>query len=273
VERDKRTDAVKLDLINYSLMNPFTVGKIIHGIDWLKYLQVHFGHNADTYKHGGCLITQSALQDGLSLYTMAVDRYIGNNLIKQLTGDANVDYKTDDNVGIWLDISGLFVPQKELDRIIYQIEQKNLTGIDGFQAAFTQLFDNYEKYEWLWTLEVINGFYPLKDRDLKNILKRWKDASIQLDEMVCKDIEKEYSDNMTSLFGFDGGESDRKADFANLRGLYEDNLFVKNLRRNINQYEYTYTEIMKLLELLPQKAADFIECPPELPVNLIANFG
>jgi hypothetical protein len=246
-ERDKRTDPVQLDFINFSLMNPFIGGKIIAGIDTLKHLQAQQGRNAERYKYNGCFISQSALQRGIKLYEMAIDRYVGDILIKQLTGNATVGEKTEDGSGFWLDMAGLFAPQKQVEKVLSQIETGQLSDLARLHEIFAELHNNYAQYEWNWALEVLNGFYSVKDRDLQNILSRWKDASILLNDMICEDAKKEFGDKLTVAFGLDGTPEDKRADVEIIRGRYEEHPFVRDLRQKIEQYELIYEEIIKLL--------------------------
>ncbi|GAB6011065.1 DUF4954 family protein [Viscerimonas tarda] len=244
--RDGRTDPSQLDFINFTLMNPFVVGKIIAGINTLTGLQNQQGRNAHTYKYNGCLISNSALHKGIKLYNTLVDKYIGEILIKQLKKDTEVE-KSNDGAGIWLDISGLIAPETEVEKILAQIESEELADIDAVQEAFSALHQDYERYEWNWALKVIDDYYPIKEKDLRIILKKWKDASIHLDNLVCEDIKKEFSDELTVGFGIDGSPEDKQTDLQIVRGAYENNEFVKDLQQKISQYEQIYEEITKLL--------------------------
>ncbi|MDR1810425.1 MAG: DUF4954 family protein [Prevotella sp.] len=246
-ERDKRTDPEHLDFINFALMNPFIGGKVIAGIDTLQFLQAKQGRNAERYKYNGCFISQAALQRGIKLYSLAIDRYIGDIFIKQLSGNSPVSEKNEAGSGFWLDVGGMFVPQRELEKVLTQIEAGEMTDVDSLHAAFGELHNNYEQFEWKWALEVLNGFYSVKDRELNNILTRWKDASIELDEMICEDAKKEFGEKLTVVFGIDGMPEDKQADVEIVRGRYEDHPLVKELRERIGHYQHTYEEIMKLL--------------------------
>jgi hypothetical protein len=246
-ERDKRTDPARLDFIDFSLLNPFSCGKIIAGIDILRRLQAEQGRNAESYKYSGCFISRSALMRGIRLYEMAIDRYIGDILIQRLTSGSGIEKQTDDGTGFWLDMGGMFVPKKKLEETLLQIETGEMSDITRLHEAFAELHANCEQYEWNWVLEVLNGFYSVKDRELNAILSRWKEASIELDEMICEDAKKEFGDKLTFVFGLDGVPEDRQKDIDFVRGRYEDLSLVKDLKQKIEQYEKIYQEIVKLL--------------------------
>ena len=248
VKRDGRTDSNQLDFIHFSLMNPFIVGEIIAGIDVLLNIQILQGRNATVYRYNGCLITNSALQRAVKLYDMAVDRFVGDVLIKRLEKEnKQMQDSTGAGAGIWLDVSGLIAPQSEMVKTLEQIESGELATVNDIRDAFEEMHENYENYEWNWVLDVIKRYYTSKEKDLKTILKKWKEASVELDRLVCEDLKKEFDGALAIGFGIDGSEEDRQADLVAVRGRYEDNPFVKELQQKMEQYEQTFEKLKHLL--------------------------
>ena len=65
--------------------------------------------------------------------------------------------------------------------------------------------------------------------------------------MILKDTEREFGRNSRIGFGVDGDEQTRDADFAAIRGTYEDNSFVQSIRQEtIEVNERAKTLISKL---------------------------
>ena len=83
-KRDGRKDPDKLDNINYNLLSPFTVQKMIKGIKVLKNLQYSSGELSDVYSYHSTKIKNSSLQNGLKLYRTAIIKFLGNSIIKRL---------------------------------------------------------------------------------------------------------------------------------------------------------------------------------------------
>ena len=82
--RDKRTDPDRLDQINYNLLSPYTIQKMLNGVAILKNLQKVSGVNTDTYTYQNGTIKKSSLKNGLKYYGMAIDKFLGNSLITRI---------------------------------------------------------------------------------------------------------------------------------------------------------------------------------------------
>jgi hypothetical protein len=69
---------------------------------------------------------------------------------------------------------------------------------------------------------------------LSDIIRKWKDSVVELDQMLWKDARKEFSLSARTGFGFDGQDSTvQTLDFAEVRGQFESNPFVKAVEEHI----------------------------------------
>ena len=59
----------------------------------------------------------------------------------------------------------------------------------------------------------------------------WCDAAVKLNNMVIGDAEKEFAETARIGFGIDGDEAVRNADFEAVRGTFDANKFVRQLRQ------------------------------------------
>jgi hypothetical protein len=82
--RDARTDPDTLDQINCNLLSPYTVRKMLRGIDILKNLQRVSGEKSESYAYQSGVIRRSSLLHGLKYYGMAIDKFLGNSLITRI---------------------------------------------------------------------------------------------------------------------------------------------------------------------------------------------
>ena len=82
--RDARRDPLRLDCINYNLLSPYTIQKMLRGQALLKDLKQVSGENSDTYSFQSGQIRRSSLNNGIRLYGMAIDKFLGNSLITRL---------------------------------------------------------------------------------------------------------------------------------------------------------------------------------------------
>ena len=61
----------------------------------------------------------------------------------------------------------------------------------------------------------------------------WKAAVVGIDEMLYQDARKEFSLSTKTGFGFDGNNSTAEADFAEVRGQFQNNPFVTAVQEHI----------------------------------------
>lgn len=124
-------------MINYNLLSPYTIYKMMKAVGILKNLQELVGETSEVYYYQNTRIKGSSLRTALDLYGMAINKFLGNSLIKRLEG---TDFCSMEEVwsqlkptssagrGEWLDLSGLILPREELDRLIEKVEE----GRDNF---------------------------------------------------------------------------------------------------------------------------------------------
>ncbi len=82
--RDKRTDPDKLDAINFNLLSPYTVGKMMGAISLLNDLERTAGATAERFAFQAMTIEARALRRGREYYGMAIDKFMGNSVINRL---------------------------------------------------------------------------------------------------------------------------------------------------------------------------------------------
>ncbi len=247
-KRDTRKDSHKIDQINFNLLSPYTIQKMMRGVEVLKELQRISGENTQVYSYNNCKIRNSSLRKGIELYRIAIVKFLGNSLISRL-GDGN--YRTMEHVrerlrptapsGLcdWSDLSGLIVPQDEVKRLMDDIAADRLT-LDDIQHRFEQLHANYYDYEWTWAYDKLLRYWnkPIEKvevEDLISLVEAWKNAVISLDKMLYSDAQKEFNLNAQTGFGIDGDEAQKTADFESVRGSFESNPFVCEVLNHIDR--------------------------------------
>ena len=69
---------------------------------------------------------------------------------------------------------------------------------------------------------------------LRELILRWKESVVSLDNMLYDDAKKEFSLTMMTSFGADGDDRQRRQDFVQVRGAKFDNdPFVVSVREHI----------------------------------------
>lgn len=246
-KRDGRKDPDKLDYINYNLLSPYTVQKMIKGRDILLRLRNASGELSDIYSFHSAKIRNSALVKGISLYETAIIKFMGNSIIKRLEGTvfqnnkeirARLEPDTETGRGEWVDISGLITPKSEIDKLTNRIESGEITRIDEINAEFGRMHENYYTYEWRWAygkIEEVFGINPesITSEEIIRIAEKWKESVVGLDRLVYEDAKKEFSMAYMTGFGADGSQAEKERDFEQVQGDFENNPFVTAVLEHI----------------------------------------
>ena len=240
-KRDGRTDPDRLDCVNYNLLSPFTIQKMFNAVRILRKIMSASGDISDVYSYMGAKIRNSSLKKGLRYYNMAINKFLGNSIIKRLEGirlDSDDSIRdrfrpdTDNGGGDWVDVSGMIAPKAEVESLMDDIEHGWITDVEQLHSRFLDMHSHYYEYEWTWAYGRIRSFYGVSPEDMTaedviRIVEQWKDAVVGLDRMVYEDARKEFSLSSMTSFGADGDADTRSLDFAEVRGCqFESNPFV-----------------------------------------------
>lgn len=246
-KRDLRKDSVRLDQINYNLLSPYTIQKMMKGRSILKELQRVSGETSEIYSYQSAKIKNSALNKGIGFYETAIHKFLGNSVIKRLEG---ILFKSNEEIrhrllpdtaigeGEWVDISGLIAPKTEIERLMNDIEAGVLHTVDQIHDRFAGMHANYYTYEWTWAYGKMLEFYGLKPdtitaKDIIAIVRQWQKSVVGLDRMVYEDAKKEFSLTSMTGFGADGSKEEQMLDFEQVRGVFESNPFVTAVLEHI----------------------------------------
>jgi NDP-sugar pyrophosphorylase family protein len=263
-KRDKRTDPCKLDCINFNLLSPFTVKRMIKGMEILKMLKKISGETSDFYSYQSAKIKPGSLNTGLTLYNIAINKFLGNSLIKRLEAS---NFENDEAIrerlrpdtpvgtGEWLDMAGLIAPKSEVEKLMNGIEVGEITSLEEIAATFNGMHRNYYTYEWTWAIEQIEKHFGISIEnftagDVKHIVEVWLESVTTLDRLLYDDARKEFALNSKIGFGVDGGEYDRNLDFEQVRGEFEENTFVKETLDHIRRKTELGNELLARIKNL-----------------------
>lgn len=239
-KRDRRTDPDCLDRINFNLLSPYTVHRMLKAVDVLRKLKKISGDTSDFYSYQSAKIKPRALENGLRLYDYAINKFLGNSLIKRLenlpSGDVQAlrDRLRPDAVagsGEWLDVAGLIAPKSEIERLLTDIETGRIASLTTVAERFAEMHENYYAYEWTWAIEQIERQYgcsidSFTAADVVRIVELWKESVVTLDKLLYEDAKKEFAIHSRIGFGIDGDDDARDYDFDHVRGEFEQNTFV-----------------------------------------------
>ena len=246
-KRDRRTDPDLLDSINFNLLSPFTINRVIKGKEILQNLKELSGNTSSYYAYSSTRINNSSMQTGLTLYEIAIIKFLGNSIISRLenrdcsTNEKMVEsLKPETNIGDddWIDISGLIAPKNEIRKVFQHIDDGTYNTFHKINEAFKDIHSNYYTYEWTWALKRIEeylhkSYTKFTKTDVIDLIKKWENAVVDLDNRLLADAMKEFGETVKIGFGTDGDISDRDKDFSSVRGDYETNTFVVATKKHI----------------------------------------
>jgi hypothetical protein len=261
-KRDKRKDPNKLDQINYNLLSPYTIQKMLNGRSVLLELRRVSGETTDLYSYKSTKIKNSSLINGINFYETAIHKFLGNSIIKRLEGinfqsveQVRERLKPDTDIGLgeWLDISGLIAPRTEIEKLMISIEDGTIARLKEINAYIEELHRNYYYYEWSWAYSKIHEFYGISPdsisvRELTDIIEKWREAVVGLDRMIYEDARKEFSLSSMTGFGADGNSNECRMDFEQVRGGFESNPFVSAVLKHIEDKSALGQELIERLK-------------------------
>ena len=245
-KRDNRKDSRKLDPINFNLLSPYTIQKMIKGVEILRNIQQTSGETTGIYTYQNCNIKNSSLKKGIEFYNIAINKFLGNSLISRLKDNsysnieeiiAKLQPDTDKGSGEWIDLSGLIAPKNVIDTLLCEIED-NKHNLDQIQHEFEDMHKNYYQYEWTWALSKLlihwnKKLTEVSYDDIFSMIELWKKSVVKLDKLIYSDAKKEFDLNSKTGFGVDGNEEQKHQDFESVRGNFESNPFVLEVLNHI----------------------------------------
>ncbi len=246
-KRDRRKDPHKLDHINFNLLSPFTIQKMINGCDVLASLKKSSGKTSDYFTYHSVRIRNSSLAKGIELYEMGIHKFLGNSLITRLQ---NREFKTNEEIqqrlkpdtetgtGKWIDMAGMIAPESIVEKLMDDIEKGAVDSLEKINNSFSSIHQNYYTYEWTWAIEVLQKNLGKKAehitaKDVVEMVNKWKKAVVELDKRLYEDARKEFSPLAQIGYGIDGDGKTVEEDFEAVRGKFEENSFVKEIEKHI----------------------------------------
>lgn len=263
-KRDKRKDPEILDFINFNLLSPFTIQKMITGYQVLTDLQKTAGISSDYYSYRSMKITNPSLKRGLQLYEIGINKFLGNALIKRLE---NTEFQSIEEIrtrlkpttllgsGKWIDLSGLLLPEKVLNKLLTAIEEGKVNKSAQLQAFYKKAHEDYYEYAWTWAARTLENRLDIKIEEITvseiiELINTWEKSVIGLDKMLYSDAKKEFTLISQTGFGNDGDESVKIKDFEQVRGRFENNPSVIDIQKHIEKKTLLAKELIERISHL-----------------------
>lgn len=260
-KRDRRTGTEKRDMISFDVFTPYTVGKMIKANAVLKDLQETTDKAVEEVAVEGALIKRLMLRACQKYYRTGIEMYLlesvvrrietaldqggfdGSNLISQI-GEAEGVY--DDE---WVDIAGQLMPHKRLVDLQEAIEAGKIDSLAAFTAHVKAIHENYRADEWVWIERAYEDVFgedlaSLDAEKIGRVATALGKVKTKFLNLVAADAQKEFSELSHIGFGQDGTPEDVQEDFRAVRGTYDENQFVQEIRRNVEQLQQRIERVL-----------------------------
>jgi len=256
--RERRCSCEKLDIINYNAFSPYTAQKIMKAAGILKELYENAEREQDYVPWKGINIKRLLLKRCARYYRLALDKYLGDVLIRKIEKESpetlpdmlrSAVSKTSPH-DLWIDVCGMLCRKKRIDDLILSVCSGKTDSFNKLHTQLNKIHASYDDDEWKWFLA---QYKDMKGRDLAHesgkslceFVTKWKASSVKLLSMVLRDAEKEFSEKAMYGYGIDGNV---REDFQAVRGTFEENSFVKKLKKKIENVEKRYENVKKKIE-------------------------
>jgi hypothetical protein len=263
-KRDRRKDPKKLDQINFKLLSPYTIQKMIDGRNLLCRLKETSGETSEYFTYHSVKIQNSSLDRGVRLYQIGIDKFLGNCLIKRLEAKQFVNSdelrtalkpQTGIGPGKWVDLAGLLAPEMAVEKMLSDIENGSIDSLEQVENGFRSMHEYYPEYEWAWAANVLQEnkdktIDEMSADDIIDFTNRWKEAVVKLDRKLYADAKKEFAATAQTGYGLDGSQETKHADFGRVRGTFEENSFVLEIEKHIDRKTALGDELIGRMEKL-----------------------
>jgi hypothetical protein len=248
-KRDRRSGNALRDIICFDVFSPLTVGRMLRGAAMLGKLQESTDRATESVNVGGAEIKRVLLRMGAKRYTGAVERYLLEQIFLRLerglatwAGRLRDVFAEDKNAVFsedWLDVGGQLMPRARFESLRDSIETGEIDAVEALQTRLEEIRASYEADVWAWSGRQAKTTLNIDVAELSadqalECAMRYSEQQQKFLRLVLVDAEREYDEASRIGFGMNGGAAEaRDRDFAAVRGTFEENSFVVQLKADI----------------------------------------
>jgi len=177
----------------------------------------------------------------------ALDRNI-KDLVSVLTESAQAEFSEE-----WVDVAGQLMPQRRFEALCEAIEMGRIETLQEVDDQLEQIATAYDDDAWAWSCWAYGQVFDrqlneLRIDDLRAAARSYLKVRGQFLRLVLVDAEKEFAASARVGFGVTTTPSDADADFATIRGTYEENDFVRQLNQNLESLRQRVERLLATLD-------------------------
>ena len=265
LRRDRRKGTNKRDIISFDVFSPYTIGKMLKATAMLKSLQETTDKSVEEVSVGGALVRRPILHTGQKYYRTGIEMYLLEKVIEKTEkaldspiGGISDAFAVDTDAVYsdkWLDVGGQLMPKKRLLDFEDAIENGTIATINAFAEQIQKNNRHLRSDEWIWVRNTYKQVFGLdlvratKD-DIVKAAQEFLKVKAKFLRLVIADAEKEFAELSRCGFGQDGEGEDVEKDFCRVRGLYEENKFVRQIKNNLEKLQQRVERLQQKLSTL-----------------------
>ena len=140
----------------------------------------------------------------------------------------------------WVDLGGQLMPRDRLQLLSQGIESGRLPDVEAVYRELAHIHEQYCEDEWLWVKWALKKVLDVDldqptSAQIAQVIDQWQTARKDFLDAVLVDATKEFDRHSRIGFGTDGVEDQADQDFQAVRGDYDSNKFVLQMREEIEQ--------------------------------------
>ena len=185
-KRDVRPRESREDIINFAFPNPYIIQSVIEGKDILNNLQKSHPADTDIYEYQGCKIKRASLLKGVQYYELALKLFLHHCF------QTNTAVTNDANGCRWIDMMGMLAPKSEIDSVVKDVRNGNISTLDELKEILRQIHLNYKQNEQSYANFVMQSCGNNLFIDHDHWMREAEEAYALWLKMVRDDAEKEF---------------------------------------------------------------------------------
>lgn len=185
-KRDKRPKAAKRDIINFQFPNPYIIQQVVKGKQLLQ--KMLDSSRGEFLEYNGCTIKRNAAVRGIEYYDMAIGLF-AYEVMKRTDDDNQSNEVGADN---WLDLAGMIVPEKEIERLVHDIKKGSVASTDELLLILSQINDDYLDNEASYARSIMQTQSGSMFVNIDEWLAKAEKARSLWMRLIKDDAEKEY---------------------------------------------------------------------------------
>ncbi len=261
--RDRRKGAVRRDVLSFPVFSPYTVGKMMKAVRALKEIQDATEKSVEEVSVGGALVRRPILRTGQKYYRTGIEMYLLEKVFERIEAALSagppdlrrvlaVSPDAADSPR-WADIGGQLMPLDRLRRLEEAVESGSISSAREFDAELRKIDASYGLDEWAWVAGAWREHFnaDLQAAGPAEILaaaSEYVKVKGKFLNLVIADSGKEFDEQSRSGFGLDGDPADASADFEQVRGRFETNKFVKEMKAAVEALPVRFERVRAAFE-------------------------